>query len=124
MRCEMGANDSGLMKNMAWFVAESGCVCGHNKDDGCEVPCLRCQAKAWLEAMPDPEGVDHRKHEVIRLITSGMTRVGGKYYRIAEKDFMAMSLDALYEVWRFIRDAEQEEMMKVNKARREPWRRG
>lgn len=67
---------------------------------------------------------DHRKREVIRLITSGMTRVGGKYYRIKDADFLAMSLDALHEIWRFIRDAEQEEMMKVNKARREPWRRG
>jgi hypothetical protein len=67
---------------------------------------------------------DHRKREMIRFITGGMTRVAGRRYQIKEQDFMAMSLDALQEIWRFIRDAEQEEMMKVNKARREPWRRG
>jgi len=67
---------------------------------------------------------DHRKREMVRLITGGMTRVAGRRYRIKEEDFLAMSLDALHEVWRFIRDAEQEEMMKVNKARREPWRMG
>jgi hypothetical protein len=80
----------------------------------------------FIDRIPEEEVAsdEHKKREVVRLITSGMTRVGGKHYRAAEKDLMEMSLDSLHEIWRFIRDAEEQERAAVNKARREPWRRG
>lgn len=66
-------------------------------------------------------GADHRKQEMARLIQGGMTGLTHKRYNV-EDALKGMTLDALHEIWRFIRDAEVESDLRAKKATRQPWR--